>query len=223
MVFDFLKGLGRSRVSGVESKINAKKFSAIAKAKSKVATKFNAAVDAPLKAAQKAGQKAVKGGAKGAEGAGQQKEKGGQMGLFGKKNKGQAPVQQQAQQQAMPEVDDGMQHTRAINIEELVDDRSQDCVGWVVALSGELKGRDFRLTPGKNLLGTSATCDVVLTDQYMSGRHASINYEDQRFTLIDLDSTNGTYLNDKRISREELIDNDRIRLGRTELKFKSLF
>lgn len=223
MVFEFLKALGRSRVSGVESKVNAKKYSAIAKAKGKAASKFNAAVDAPLKAAQKAGQKAVKGAAKGAQGAGQQKEKGGQMGLFGKKDKGQAPVQQQQQQQAMPDVDDGMQHTRAINIEELVDDRSQDCVGWVVALAGELKGRDFRLTPGKNLLGTSATCDVVLTDQYMSGRHASINYEDQRFTLIDLDSTNGTYLNDKRISREELIDNDRIRLGRTELKFKSLF
>lgn len=223
MVFEFFKGLARSRVSGVESKIQAKKFSALAKAKSKASTKFNAAVDAPMKAAQKAGQKAAAGakGGKGAQGPGQQKEKGGQMGLFGKKNKGQAPAQQP--QQPMAAMDDGMQHTRAINIEELVDDRSQDCVGWVVALTGELKGRDFRLTPGKNLIGTSATCDVVLTDQYMSGRHASINYEDQRFTLIDLDSTNGTYLNDKRISREELIDNDRIRLGRTELKFKSLF
>jgi hypothetical protein len=218
MVFDFLKGLGRSRVSGVETKLQAKKFSAVAKAKSKVSTKFNAAVDAPMKAAQK---KAAGGGkAAGQQPAPQQKDKGGQMGLFGGKNKGQAPV---PQQQAMPEMDDGMQHTRAINIEELVDDRSQDCVGWVVALSGELKGRDFRLTPGKNVLGTSATCDVVLTDQYMSGRHATINYEDQRFTLIDLDSTNGTYLNDKRVSREELIDNDRVRLGRTELKFKSLF
>jgi len=220
MVFDFFKGLARSRVSGVESKLQAKKYAAVAKAKSKASTKFNAAVDAPVKAAQKAGQKAAGGAKAGAQGAGQQKDKGGQMGLFGGKNKGQAPVQQQ---QAMPEMDDGMQHTRAINIEELVDDRSQDCVGWVVALSGELKGRDFRLTPGKNVIGTSANCDVVLTDQYMSGRHATINYEYQRFTLIDLDSTNGTYLNDKRVSREELIDNDRVRLGRTELKFKSLF
>ena len=220
MVFDFFKGLGRSRISGVESKIQAKKYSAVARAKSKASTKFNAAVDAPAKAAQKKVKGGAQGGQKAAGGAGKKPEKGGQMGIFGRKDKGQAPVQQQ---QPMPEMDDGMQHTRAISIEDIVDDRSQDCVGWVVALTGDLKGRDFRLTPGKNVLGTSATCEVVLTDQYMSGRHATINYEDQRFTLIDLDSTNGTYLNDKRMSREELIDNDRIRLGRTDLKFKSLF
>ena len=40
--------------------------------------------------------------------------------------------------------------------------------------------------------------------------------------MVDLDSTNGTYVNERRVSREDLIDNDKIRFGRTELKFKSL-
>ncbi len=216
MVFDFFKSLGRSRVSGVESRVKAKKYSAIAQARSKAATKFNDAIDKPLDAAKNKAKGAV-----GAQKAGAGDEKGGKkMGLFGRKKGASAPVGHEAQGAVS---DEGVEKTRAISIEDIVDDRSQDCVGWVVALQGELKGRDFRLTPGKNVLGTSADCDVVLTDQYMSSRHATINYEDKRFTLVDLDSTNGTYVNERRVSREEIIDNDSLRLGRTQLKFKSLF
>ena len=76
---------------------------------------------------------------------------------------------------------------------------------------------------GKNIVGTAADSDIVLTDQYMSSRHAVIRYEDGIFVIVDLDSTNGTYVNDDRCSKEELIDNDRLRVGRTELKFKSLY
>lgn len=216
MVFDFIKSLGRSRVSGVESKISAKKYGAIAKARSKASTKFNDAIDKPMDAAKKKAKGKVSGG-----GDKKQKEdKGGKnMGLFGKKKGAQqAPVQE-----AQGGAEEGVEKTRAISIDDIVDDRSQDCVGWVVVLSGELKGRDFRLTPGKNTIGTSADCDVVLTDQYMSSRHATINYEEKSFTLVDLDSTNGSYVNERRISREEIIDNDSLRLGRTQLKFKSLF
>jgi pSer/pThr/pTyr-binding forkhead associated (FHA) protein len=45
-----------------------------------------------------------------------------------------------------------------------------------------------------------------------------------KFFLTDLDSTNGTYLNQERnsISREEIKDNDLIRLGEVTLKFKCL-
>ena len=98
----------------------------------------------------------------------------------------------------------------------------QPCVGWVVVLNGELRGRDFRLVDGKNTLGTAADCDVVLTDPYLSSHHAVIRHENGEFTLVDLDSTNGTYVNERRVSREDLIDNDKVRLGRSELKFKSL-
>ena len=71
-------------------------------------------------------------------------------------------------------------------------------------------------------MGTAADADVVLTDAYMSSRHATIRHENGRFMLIDLDSTNGSFVNGERITKHELFDNDRIRVGRTELKFKSL-
>ena len=76
---------------------------------------------------------------------------------------------------------------------------------------------------GRNVMGTAADCDIVLTDPYLSSKHAVIRHENGEFMLIDLDSTNGTYWNEDKISKQELIDNDKARLGRTELKFKSLF
>jgi pSer/pThr/pTyr-binding forkhead associated (FHA) protein len=56
----------------------------------------------------------------------------------------------------------------------------------------------------------------------VSGQHASVRYEDGKFFLTDLDSSNGTYLNDRKIVREELKDNDVIRFGEIIVKFKRL-
>ena len=113
--------------------------------------------------------------------------------------------------------------TVAIRIDDI--EEPLDVVGWVVALNGNHRGQDFRLHSGKNFIGTAADCDIVLTDPYLSSRHATIRHDttDGSFTIIDIDSTNGTFLNDKRINKDELIDNDTLRLGRTELKFKALF
>ena len=112
--------------------------------------------------------------------------------------------------------------TVAIDLNAISSQMFQPVVGWIVVLTGELRGRDFRLVDGKNTIGTAADCDVVLTDPYLSSRHAVIRPENGEFTMVDLDSTNGTYVNERRCSREDLIDNDKIRFGRTELKFKSL-
>ena len=236
VIVDFFKGLVRSRVSGAQAQVKGKLYSAQAQAKSKAAGKFNAAVDKPgqaLKAKVKGqGPGGGKSGGKPApqkSGGGQQdaKQQGGGKGMlfFGKKAKGgqkQAPAQQRAQQ-AAPEQFSESDKTQMVNVSEIMDDRAQDCVGWIVALGGGHRGHDFRLVTGRNVIGTAADCDIVLTDPYLSSKHAAIRHENGRFTLIDLDSTNGTYLNDRRISKEELIDNDKIRLGRTELKFKSLY
>ena len=112
--------------------------------------------------------------------------------------------------------------TMAVNIDALTGPKRQ-VVGWLVVMKGVQKGTDFRLYDGKNGLGAAADNDIVITDEYLSSRHASIRYEDGTYTFIDNDSTNGSYLNEKKVSKEELIDNDTIRLGRTEMRFKSLY
>ncbi|MFT7621522.1 MAG: hypothetical protein ACI9WU_000686 [Myxococcota bacterium] len=197
---------GQAKAKGAADKAKAKKDSA-GKKKVKAPKVKAPKVKAPkVKAPKVAAPKAKK------------EEK---VGLFGgKKNKG-APAPPPAEIEDY-EMDPGMQ-TQAIDISSMVDDRAQDVVGWIVCLNGALRGRDFRLVTGRNVMGTAADCDVVLTDPYLSSKHMAIRHEEGRFTLIDLDSTNGTFLNDRRCSKEELIDNDKIRIGRTELKFKSLF
>ncbi len=206
MVFDFFKKLGEQRVQQAQAQAKAKVMGVQAKAKAKAAGKFNSAV----KGAQNKGKAAV-------SGKGKKKEKsaneGGGMGWFGKKGGGDDQVASE------PEAAFG-DKTQFIQV---ATEKPRECVGWVVILNGTGKGQDFRLVTGKNVMGTAADCDIVLPDKYMSSRHAVLRHEEGTFVLVDLDSTNGTFVNDSRVSKEELIDNDRIRLGRTELKFKSLY
>jgi pSer/pThr/pTyr-binding forkhead associated (FHA) protein len=97
-------------------------------------------------------------------------------------------------------------------------------VGWLVVLNGAQKGEDFRLREGKNAVGSARDAEVALHDTAVSQVHASINYKDGKFFLTDLDSTNGTFVNDgtEGVSRVELQDNDTLRVGETTLKFKCL-
>ena len=104
------------------------------------------------------------------------------------------------------------------------DQRKPPVVGWFVALTGEQKGEDFRIREGQNTIGSALDADIILRDTAISGKHASLRYKDRKFTITDLDSTNGTFINDRTdpIAREELKDNDTIRLGEVTLKFKCL-
>ncbi len=118
--------------------------------------------------------------------------------------------------------------TSMINIDEISGGsekgekkRKGPVCGWVVALNGQHMGEDFRLRPGKNTFGTAADCDIVLTDKKISRKHAVIRYESGTFILNDLDSSNGTFVNDEKVTKQELIDNDTIRLGDIEFEFKA--
>jgi len=95
-------------------------------------------------------------------------------------------------------------------------------VGWLVALDGAQKGDDFRIRDEQTLIGSGPESQIILDDASISARHASIRYQDGTFTLTDLDSSNGTEVNDRPVSRVVLQDGDRVRLGSTTLVFKRL-
>ncbi len=135
---------------------------------------------------------------------------------------GQAPLPAGAAVPVPQPVAGGSQRTVAIDLSEAVPQK-REVVGWLVVMSGTQKGVDFRIYTGLNNIGAAADNDIVVTDEYLSSRHSMIRYEDGRYELIDNGSTNGSFVNEKRINREELIDNDTIRLGRTELRFKALY
>jgi hypothetical protein len=94
-------------------------------------------------------------------------------------------------------------------------------LGWLVPIDGPQRGELYTLSQ-QSTIGTEPTCQVVLTDQYMSTKHAEIKVEKGAWIVRDLGSTNGTYVNDQRISQRELVDGDFIRFGQSVTKFKSL-
>jgi hypothetical protein len=94
-------------------------------------------------------------------------------------------------------------------------------IGWLVPLDGPQTGELFQLK-GRAIVGTAADCDAVMKDPSISGRHAEFTATSGGFRVTDLSSTNGTYVNDKRVTTTDLIDNDSIRLGRINFKFKSM-
>jgi hypothetical protein len=100
-------------------------------------------------------------------------------------------------------------------------DKNREVCGWMVALNGQHKGEDFRLRIGKNVIGTAADCDIVLTDKKISRKHATIRFEGGEFQIADLDSSNGCFVNDEKIQKHDLIDNDMIKLGDIEFEFKA--
>ncbi len=68
-------------------------------------------------------------------------------------------------------------------------------------LDASLNGPSGRITLGTNVLtiGRSASNQLVVSDPKTSSRHAEIRPEGSDYTLIDLGSTNGTFVNGQRL------------------------
>lgn len=64
-------------------------------------------------------------------------------------------------------------------------------------------------------IGREKGNSIAVEDHEASRRHAEIRKHDATYLLVDLDSSNGTFLNSRRISESELRSGDRIQIGRT--------
>ena len=95
-------------------------------------------------------------------------------------------------------------------------------VGWLVPINGPQQFKTFKLFAGVTKVGNAAGAHIFIDDGYMSGEHAHVAMSPSGFTLIDNGSTNGTYVNERRVQRHELIDNDVIKFGKTDCKFKTI-
>ena len=71
-------------------------------------------------------------------------------------------------------------------------------------------------------MGRKDNNSIVLSDQHVSGNHAKIVVRNDSLFIEDLNSTNGTYLNEKKISgKMKLANKDEIKIGSTILKILS--
>ncbi|MGZ6141848.1 MAG: FHA domain-containing protein, partial [Myxococcales bacterium] len=86
-------------------------------------------------------------------------------------------------------------------------------------LSGSLENQEIELTPDAMTVGRSSACNIKIGDAGVSSKHAKIWCEDGEYYLMDLGSTNGTFVNDKDVDREKLTDGDVITFGMTKAAF----
>ena len=76
----------------------------------------------------------------------------------------------------------------------------------------------FRLTPGAiKTVGRAARADFILDAALVSRIHCRLTAAAEHLEVEDLSSTNGTFVNDKRVKRAKLAGGDRLRVGRVEL------
>lgn len=81
--------------------------------------------------------------------------------------------------------------------------------------------REFALDGSECSIGRAPTCDVVLAeDQLASRRHALLRFEGDRYRVVDLGSSNGTYVNGTEIrDATPLAEGDRIAIGEHEFLY----
>ena len=89
--------------------------------------------------------------------------------------------------------------------------------GELVVISGRYRGHRIPLSHDVFRIGRDRTCQIALDDEAASRVHSEIVRDGEKFLLRDLRSTNGTFLNDARISESALSNGDRIGIGDTVL------
>ncbi len=131
--------------------------------------------------------------------------------------------------------DDGM--TKAISLEDIQQQAPSTSVKLKEALenlgnkpclvctSGKYTSKIFRFNPSKETntweIGKNAECDVHLDEESLSGNHAQLINEGKRWKLVDVMSTNGTFINGQKTLTSYLASGDSIRLGEIQFKFHS--
>ena len=77
----------------------------------------------------------------------------------------------------------------------------------------------FVLGPKSVTIGRHLENDCVINEPHISRQHAKIEYENSKYVLYDLDSSSGTFINNKKIVCQELINGDIILLGDYPMMF----
>jgi hypothetical protein len=93
-------------------------------------------------------------------------------------------------------------------------------LAWLEGRSPGLTDLRFDIGLGTTRIGRSPACPVVIADPMVSREHAEIRHEAGIFTLTDLGSRHGTWVNGQQIQQAPLSDGTVIRVGNSQLVFR---
>jgi pSer/pThr/pTyr-binding forkhead associated (FHA) protein len=90
---------------------------------------------------------------------------------------------------------------------------------WILQGSGpETDLLTFRVSPGAvKTIGRAPPADFIVDAALVSRLHCRLEAGENEIDIVDLSSTNGTYVNDKKVARAKIATGDRLRVGRVEL------
>ena len=89
----------------------------------------------------------------------------------------------------------------------------------LVIISGDDMGRRIELGTQEVSIGRADSCTVCVNTDQVSRKHATIQHVLGRYYVVDMRSTNGTFVNEQKVERAKLIDGDQIRCGKMVLKY----
>nr|MDQ2938416.1 FHA domain-containing protein [Acidobacteriota bacterium] len=89
----------------------------------------------------------------------------------------------------------------------------------LTAIAGRLKGSVFSIEDLPVVIGRDTTATLCIADASVSRRHSQIEKENEEFVILDLDSLNGTFINDVPVKRRALQHGDRVRVGDSQFLF----
>ncbi len=94
-------------------------------------------------------------------------------------------------------------------------------VPYFIVIAGGTVGMMYKLTQSDTFIGRATDAEVRVDDEGVSRKHARVSTTpNQQVILIDLGSTNGTYVNGTRVTEQVLRDGDKVQVGSTTvLKF----
>lgn len=90
----------------------------------------------------------------------------------------------------------------------------------LTCLQGEYQGKVFYLLGEKITLGRSEEHDLSFADDFLSSNHLEFIKQGKKIFVTDLKTTNGTYINNKKIVQQELKTSDIISCGRVVFKYE---
>ena len=90
---------------------------------------------------------------------------------------------------------------------------------WILQSSGEEAGPwTFRIGPGAvKTVGRAPRADFVIDAALVSRLHCRLTADDDKLEVVDLSSTNGTFVNGRRVERARVSGGDTLRFGRVEM------
>jgi pSer/pThr/pTyr-binding forkhead associated (FHA) protein len=91
---------------------------------------------------------------------------------------------------------------------------------WILQSATDADGDSwtFRMAPGAiKTIGRAPRADFVVEAALVSRLHCRLTATDSAIDVVDLDSTNGTYINNQRVRNGTLSTGDRLKIGRVEM------